>query len=86
MRKEQVKEQIIKLIVFDLLQDEEKMGEIDGKSKFFEEIEMDSISVVNLLVLIEENYGIKIEDVTEFTDSLKDINSLVEYICKKTNE
>lgn len=86
MKKEQMKEQIIKMIVFDLLQDEEKMGEIDGNSKFFEEIEMDSISVVNLLVLIEENYGIKIEDVTEFTDSLKDINSLVEYICKKTNE
>ncbi len=86
MKKEQMKEQIIRMIVFDLLQDEEKMGEIDGNSKFFEEIEMDSISVVNLLVLIEENYGIKIEDVTEFTDSLKDINSLVEYICKKTNE
>lgn len=81
-----MKEQIIKLIVFDLLQDEEKMGELDGNSKFFEEIEMDSISVVNLLVLIEENYGIEIKDVTEFTDSLKDINSLVEYICKKTNE
>lgn len=86
MEKEQVKEQMIKLIVFDLLQDEEKMGEIDGNSKFFEEIEMDSISVVNLLVLIEENYEIEIKDVTEFTDSLKDINSLVEYICKKTNK
>lgn len=86
MEKEQVKEQIIKLIVFDLLQDEEKMGEIDGNSKFFEEIEMDSISVVNLLVLIEENFEIEIKDVTEFTDSLKDINSLVEYICKKTNK
>lgn len=86
MEKEQVKEQIIKLIVFDLLQDEEKMGEIDGNSKFFEEIEMDSISVVNLLVLIEENYEIEIKDVTEFTDSLKDINSLVEYICKKKNK
>lgn len=86
MKNEQIKEQIIKLIVFDLLQDEEKMGELDGNSKFFEEIEMDSISVVNLLVLIEENYGIEIKDVTEFTDSLKDINSLVEYICNKTNK
>lgn len=85
MEREQMEEQVIKLIVLDLLQDEEKMGELNGNSKFFDEIEMDSISVVNLLVLIEENYGIEIEDVTEFTDSLKDINSLVEYICKKKN-
>lgn len=86
MKKEQIEEKIIKLVVLDLLQEEEKIGEIDGNSKFFEEIDIDSISVVNLFVLIEENFGTKIEDVTEFTDSLKDINSLVEYIYKKTNE
>lgn len=86
MKREQIEEKIIKIIVLELLQNEGKIDEIDKNSKFYDEIEIDSISVIDLLVLIEENFDIEIEDVTEFTDSLTDINGLVEFIYKKQND
>lgn len=84
--REQMEDKIIKIIVLELLQNEDKIDEIDKNSKFYEEIEIDSISVIDLLVLMEENFDIEIEDVTEFTDSLTDINGLTEFIYKKQNE
>lgn len=86
MMREQMEDKIIKIIVLELLQNEDKIDEIDKNSKFYEEIEIDSISVIDLLVLMEENFDIEIEDVTEFTDSLTDINGLTEFIYKKQNE
>lgn len=86
MVREQIEDKIIKIIVLELLQNEDKIDEIDKNSKFYDEIEIDSISVIDLLVLIEENFNIEIEDVTEFTDSLTDINGLAEFIYNKQND
>lgn len=86
MVREQIEDKIIKIIVLELLQNEDKIDEIDKNSKFYDEIEIDSISVIDLLVLIEENFNIEIEDVTEFTDSLTDINGLAEFIYNKQKD
>lgn len=77
MIKEQVEEIIIEIINDNLLGIDEK---VDGNSKFFEDIEMDSMSVVSLLVAIEEKFSISIDNVTEFTDCLTNVSGLTEYI------
>lgn len=77
MTKEQVEKIIIEIITDNLLGIDEK---VDGNSKFFEDIEMDSMSVVSLLVAIEERFNISIDNVTEFTDCLTNVSGLTEYI------
>lgn len=77
MIKEQVEKIIIEIINDNLLGIEEKA---DINSKFYEDIEMDSMAVVSLLVAIEERFSISIDNVTEFTDSLTDVRGLTEYI------
>ena len=83
MTKEQVEEKVINIIVNDLLDDKEKKKNIDRNSKFFEDIEIDSVVIVNLVILIEEKFNISINDITEFVDCLKQVSNLVDFIYQK---
>lgn len=56
---------------------------IDINSKFFEDIDIDSIVIVNLVLLIEERFDISVDDVSELIDCIIQVSDLVNYIYKK---
>ena len=75
--KQQLKEQIIEFL--NLI--EVKPSDIeDDKPLFGEGLGLDSIDSIELIVLLERNYGIKITDPKEGRKVLVDINTMVDYI------
>jgi acyl carrier protein len=75
--KHTLKEQIIKYL--NLL--EKTPADIqDDQALFGEELGLDSIDSVELIVLLEREYGIKIKDPKEGRKVLVDVNTMAEYI------
>lgn len=59
-------------------------AEIENDQPLFGEgLELDSIDALELIVLIESNYGIKITDPEEGKKVFESINSLAQYISDK---
>jgi acyl carrier protein len=54
----------------------------DDQPLFGEGLGLDSIDSIELIVLLEREYGIKIEDPKEGRKVLVDINTMIEYIKK----
>jgi acyl carrier protein len=54
----------------------------DDQPLFGEGLGLDSIDSIELIVLLERVYGIKIEDPKEGRKVLVDINTMIEYIKK----
>jgi acyl carrier protein len=52
----------------------------DNEELFGEGLGLDSIDSLELIVMIERNYGIKIEDPREGRKALENINAMAEYI------
>ena len=75
--KQQLKEQIIEFLnLIDV-----KPSDIeDDKPLFGEGLGLDSIDSIELIVLLERFYGIKITDPKEGRKVLVDINTMAEYI------
>ncbi|HYG39451.1 MAG TPA: phosphopantetheine-binding protein [Cytophagales bacterium] len=77
--KQQVKEQIIKFL--NLM--ELKPADIKDDQPFFGEgLGLDSIDSLELIVMLEREYGIKIENPKEGRKVLVDVNTMVDYIEK----
>lgn len=77
--KHTLKEQIIKYL--NLL--EKTPADIkDDQVLFGEELGLDSIDSVELIVLLEREYGIKIKDPKEGRKVLVDVNTMAEYIIE----
>ncbi|MDB5256508.1 MAG: dltC [Chitinophagaceae bacterium] len=75
--KHTLKEQIIKYL--NLL--EKTPADIkDDQVLFGEELGLDSIDSVELIVLLEREYGIKIKDPKEGRKVLVDVNTMADYI------
>ncbi|MDB5273886.1 MAG: dltC [Chitinophagaceae bacterium] len=75
--KHKLKEQIIKYL--NLL--EKTPADIkDDQVLFGEELGLDSIDSVELIVLLEREYGIKIKDPKEGRKVLVDVNTMADYI------
>ncbi len=80
--REQLKAQIIEqlnledLTVADIQNDEPLFGDKLG---------LDSIDALEFIVLLEQNYGLKIKDPSEGKDIFQTINSLAEFIEKNKN-
>ena len=68
---EQVKEIIIDTLNFDA-------EDILPESNFFDDLEADSLDIVELMMALEENLGIKIPD--EELPNLRTVESVVNYI------
>ncbi|HAJ74756.1 MAG TPA: acyl carrier protein [Lachnospiraceae bacterium] len=68
---DQVKEIIIDTLNFDA-------EDIQMESNFFEDLEADSLDVVELMMALEEKMGVKIPD--EELQNLRTVGSVVEYI------
>jgi len=54
----------------------------DDAPLFGEGLGLDSIDSLELMVLLERNYGIKIEDAREGRTVLGSVNSMADYIAK----
>jgi acyl carrier protein len=77
--KQHLKEQIIQYLNLMSV----KPADIkDDQPLFGEGLGLDSIDSIELIVLLERVYGIKIEDPKEGRKVLIDVNTMVEYIKK----
>ena len=71
-----LKEQIIQYLNLKIQPEDIK----DDQPLFGEGLGLDSIDSIELIVLLDRNYGIKIEDPKEGRKILVDVNSMAEYI------
>ncbi|MBR3565597.1 MAG: acyl carrier protein [Paludibacteraceae bacterium] len=77
--KEQIKQQVIDALNLDVAIEDFD----DNKPLFGEEgLGLDSIDVLELIVLLERNYGIKISDPKEGKQVFTNISTMTDYIEK----
>ena len=77
--KQQLKQQIISFLnLSDITPD----GIMDDKPLFGEGLGLDSIDSLELIVLLNREYGIVIKDLKEGRKVLVDVNTMVDYIEK----
>lgn len=75
--KNTLKQQIIEALNLQGMQP----GELEDDAPLFGEgLGLDSIDSLELMVLMERQYGIKLEDATEGKKVLQSINSMADYI------
>lgn len=75
--KQQLKEQIIRFLNLTTIKPEDIK---DDQPLFWEGLGLDSIDSLELIVLMERMYGIKINDPKEGRKILVDVNTMVAYI------
>ncbi|MDD5780141.1 MAG: phosphopantetheine-binding protein [Bacteroidales bacterium] len=75
----ELKQQIIEALNLEDVTPEE----IDNDASLFGEgLGLDSIDALELIVLMEKNYGIKLKDPAESKEIFKSINVMADYIAK----
>ena len=75
----ELKQQIIEALNLEDVTPEE----IDNDASMFGEgLGLDSIDALELIVLMEKNYGIKLKDPAESKEIFKSINVMADYIAK----
>jgi len=81
---EQLKTQIIDSLS---LQDEITPAEIDPDAPLFVEgLGLDSIDAIELILLLDKKYGIKIENPQKRKEVLKSVRAMAELILSKENK
>lgn len=75
---------ILKQQIIDALNLEEiEISDIDNDAALFGEgLGLDSIDALELIVLLERNYGIKIKDPAVGKEIFKSVNVLADYVSK----
>ena len=76
----QLKSQIIEVLNLEDIKPED----IDSEAPLFgaEGLGLDSIDALELIVLIEKNYGIRLQDPNQGKEIFKSINVMADYISK----
>ena len=74
----------LKKEIIDVLNLEDvKPEDIDNDAPLFGEgLGLDSIDALELIVLMEKNYGIKLQDAAKGTEIFKSLNTMADYIAK----
>ncbi len=76
---EKLKEQIIEALNLE----DVKPKDIDNDAPLFGEgLGLDSIDALELIVLIEKNYGIKLENPAQGREIFKSVNTMADFISK----
>jgi acyl carrier protein len=85
-QREKLKEEIASLIIESLGLDHVKLHELEEATPLFGEgLDLDSIDILELVVHIEEKYGIRVEKSEEGIKIFKNIGSLVDFIEKNAS-
>ena len=75
----ELKKQIIEVLNLEDVQPED----IENDAPLFGEgLGLDSIDALELIVMMEKNYGIKIKDPSAGKDIFKSVNSIAEFVSK----
>jgi acyl carrier protein len=77
--KKELKEQIIEVLNLEDMQPEDIE---DSAPLFGEGLGLDSIDALELIVLMEKNYGIKIKDSSLGKEIFRSIDTMADYIVK----
>lgn len=80
MEKTEIQSKMTELLVDELGLDEEK---ITPDSRFEEDLEVDSLGVVELLMALEDNFGVQIPD--EEAEQLTTVGEAVDLVHTKIN-
>lgn len=67
------------------LQDEFSADDIADEASFLQDLGLDSLDVVELVVLIKKKYGVLIKDVNDGQEAFKSIDALVKFIEERQN-
>lgn len=72
-------------IIRKIVNDEKRINNLnfDESVNLIKEMELDSIEIMQFIVDIEEQFGVKITDEDNFMDIIKDLRSIREWIEKK---
>ena len=75
-----IKEKVVKVVVDQLGVKEE---DVKSEARFFEDLGDDSLDTVELVMALEEDFGIEISD--EDAEKAKTVGDVISYIDKKIN-
>lgn len=67
------------------LQDEFSADDIADEAPFLQDLGLDSLDVVELVVLIKKKYGVLIKDVNDGQEAFQSIDALVKFIEERQN-
>lgn len=74
-----LKQELIEVLNLEEVQPDD----IDNNAPLFGDgLGLDSIDALELIVLMEKNYGIKLQDANQGKEIFKSINTMAEYISK----
>jgi acyl carrier protein len=78
---DQLKQQLKKMIVQDLNLPDVKPEDIDDKAPLFEEgLGLDSLDAVELVVLLQKRFGVRIADMDEGKEAFASIEALARFV------
>ncbi|MCX8094867.1 MAG: phosphopantetheine-binding protein [Caldisericia bacterium] len=80
MDKEKIKEKILDILINGVHIKKSKVLSKDNP-KFIEDLEMDSLSILDLVERVEKEFNIEVLD--EELEKLSDLNSVVEFLYNK---
>lgn len=83
--REEVKIKLKDIIVHDLDANIEASQVLDDISLYENGVGLDSIAIVNLIVMLEKKFGFTFEEDELNADMFSSVNNLVDFIYKKIN-
>ncbi|MGQ9845345.1 MAG: acyl carrier protein [Caldisericia bacterium] len=80
MEKEKIKEKILDILINGVHVKKAKVLSKENP-KFIDDLEMDSLSILDLIERVEKEFNIEVKD--EELEKLTDLNSVLEYLLNK---
>lgn len=80
MEKEKIKEKILDILINGVHVKKAKVLSKENP-KFIDDLEMDSLSILDLIERVEKEFNIEVRD--EELEKLTDLNSVLEYLLNK---